>query len=70
MMDVANGNSKPGSDHCCVESRIGHRCCDGWGISAIAYDAGFGDVSYFNRTFRRPYGVTPSEVREAAQRPK
>jgi hypothetical protein len=40
------------------------------GISAIAYDAGFGDVSYFNRTFRRRYGMTPSEVREAAQRPK
>ena len=40
------------------------------GISAIAYDAGFGDVSYFNRTFRRRYGATPTEVREAAQRPK
>jgi AraC-like DNA-binding protein len=40
------------------------------GISAIAYDAGFGDVSYFNRTFRRRYGATPSDVREAAQRPK
>jgi AraC-like DNA-binding protein len=40
------------------------------GISAIAYDAGFGDVSYFNRTFRRRYGATPSEVREAAQRSK
>jgi AraC-like DNA-binding protein len=40
------------------------------GISAIAYDAGFGDVSCFNRTFRRRYGMTPSEVREAAQRPK
>jgi AraC-like DNA-binding protein len=40
------------------------------GISAIAYDAGFGDVSYFNRTFRRRYGMTPSEVREAAQRQK
>jgi AraC-like DNA-binding protein len=40
------------------------------GISAIAFDAGFGDVSYFNRTFRRRYGATPSDVREAAQRPK
>jgi AraC-like DNA-binding protein len=39
------------------------------GISAIAYDAGFGDVSYFNRTFRRRYGATPSDVREAAQGP-
>jgi AraC-like DNA-binding protein len=32
-------------------------------ISAIAYDVGFGDLSYFNRRFRRQYGVTPREVR-------
>jgi AraC-like DNA-binding protein len=32
-------------------------------ISAIALDAGFGDVSYFNRVFRRRYGETPSGVR-------
>jgi AraC-like DNA-binding protein len=35
-------------------------------VSAIAYDAGFGDLSYFNRSFRRLYGVTPRDVREAA----
>jgi len=29
-------------------------------VSAIAYDVGFGDLSYFNRCFRRAYGVTPS----------
>jgi len=34
-------------------------------ISAIAYDAGFGDLSYFNRTFRRHYGKAPSELRAA-----
>jgi AraC-like DNA-binding protein len=39
-------------------------------ISAVAYEAGFGDLSYFNRTFRRRYGATPSDVREAARRPK
>jgi AraC-like DNA-binding protein len=38
-------------------------------ISAIACDAGFGDLSYFNRTFRRRYDVTPSELRRAAQAP-
>jgi AraC-like DNA-binding protein len=34
-------------------------------ISSIALDAGFGDVSYFNRMFRRHYGDTPSGVRAA-----
>ena len=32
-------------------------------ISTIAYDVGFGDLSYFNRRFRRRYGLTPREVR-------
>jgi AraC-like DNA-binding protein len=32
-------------------------------ITAIASDAGFGDLSYFNRTFRRRYDVTPSLAR-------
>lgn len=32
-------------------------------ISAIAYEAGFGDLSHFNRAFRRRYGETPSDVR-------
>ena len=36
-------------------------------ISAIALDVGFGDVSYFNRVFRRRYGVAPSELRAAAR---
>jgi AraC-like DNA-binding protein len=40
----------------------------GLGIASIAFAAGFGDVSYFNRTFRRSYGVTPSEVREGKLR--
>jgi AraC-like DNA-binding protein len=34
-----------------------------WTISAIAFDAGFGDLSYFNRVFRRTFGATPSEIR-------
>jgi AraC-like DNA-binding protein len=32
-------------------------------ISSIAYGAGFGDLSYFNRTFRSRYGTTPSDLR-------
>lgn len=44
------------------DPRFAHRS-----INAIALDAGFGDLSYFNRTFRRRYGVTPSDVRNAAK---
>jgi AraC-like DNA-binding protein len=36
-------------------------------ISAVALDCGFGDVSYFNRAFRRRYGAAPSDVRAQAQ---
>jgi AraC-like DNA-binding protein len=32
-------------------------------ISSLAYKAGFGDLSYFNRAFRRRYHATPSEIR-------
>ena len=32
-------------------------------ISTIAFAAGFGDLSYFNRTFRARYGVAPSAIR-------
>jgi AraC-like DNA-binding protein len=39
----------------------------GHSISAIAYAAGFGDLSYFNRAFRRRYGATPSDIRIAAR---
>lgn len=35
-------------------------------IASIAFDAGFGDLSYFNRAFKRCYGLTPSDVRDAA----
>ena len=39
-------------------------------ITSLAFDAGFGDLSYFNRVFRRCYGGTPSEIRAAAVRRK
>ncbi|MBZ9717234.1 AraC family transcriptional regulator [Mesorhizobium sp. AD1-1] len=38
----------------------------GRSITAIAFEAGFNDLSYFNRAFRRRYGATPSDVRAAA----
>jgi AraC-like DNA-binding protein len=34
-------------------------------ITSIAYDVGFGDLSHFNRAFRRRYGATPSDIRAA-----
>ncbi len=44
------------------------RCREtGGGIGEIAYACGFGDLSYFNRAFRRRYGRTPSDARAAAR---
>ena len=43
------------------------RRCDGMNISQIVYASGFGDISYFNRAFRRHFGATPSDFREAAR---
>lgn len=35
-------------------------------VSSIAFDSGFGDISYFNQMFRRRFGATPSDIRSAA----
>lgn len=37
-------------------------------IADIAAEVGFTDLSYFNRAFRRRFGATPSDIREAARR--
>jgi AraC-like DNA-binding protein len=37
-------------------------------IATIAFEAGFGDVSYFYRAFRRRYDVLPADVRAQARR--
>jgi AraC-like DNA-binding protein len=36
-------------------------------VNAIAYDVGFGDLSYFHRRFRRLFGATPLSIRRAAR---
>jgi AraC-like DNA-binding protein len=46
-----------------IDQRYGHLS-----IMQIAYDSGFGDISYFNRTFRRVHGATPTDIRESAIR--
>jgi AraC-like DNA-binding protein len=38
----------------------------GRNISSVAFDVGFGDLSYFNRTFRQRYAATPTEIRQSA----
>jgi AraC-like DNA-binding protein len=40
------------------DPRLAHRL-----IASVAFDCGFGDLSYFNRTFRRRYNATPTDVR-------
>lgn len=40
---------------------------DRFPVGSIAYDTGFGDLSYFNRCFRKLYGLTPRDIREAGR---
>ena len=35
-------------------------------IATLAFEVGFGDLSHFNRMFRRRYQATPSEIRREA----
>ncbi len=37
-----------------------------WSITAVALEAGFGDLSYFNRRFKERYQMTPSDARAKA----
>lgn len=39
-------------------------------IAQIAFGVGFGDLSYFNRSFRQRYQATPSEIRAQAAEPR
>lgn len=45
-----------------VDRRFGHL-----NIAQIAHESGFGDISYFTRSFRRHFGARPSDIREAAR---
>jgi AraC-like DNA-binding protein len=36
-------------------------------IARVAHEAGFNDISYFNRSFRRRFLATPSDIRETAR---
>ena len=45
-----------------ADVRYAHRT-----VATLAFDSGFGDLSTFNRAFRRQYGLTPSDVRAMAR---
>lgn len=48
--------------------RVGYACKlltdESYNISEIAYDSGFGNISNFNRRFKKIKGITPSQFRE------
>jgi AraC-like DNA-binding protein len=35
-------------------------------ISNVAFEVGFGDLSYFNRSFRKRFGCSPSQAKAGA----
>jgi AraC-like DNA-binding protein len=47
-------------------ARAGLETGDARSIATLAFDCGFGDLSHFNKAFRRRFGMTPSDVRAAA----
>jgi len=49
-----------------VRRRLEDPRLSGQMVSTIAYECGFGDLSYFNYAFRRRFGATPTDVRKAA----
>jgi AraC-like DNA-binding protein len=51
-----------------VHRALGDRNAAHRTIGELAYEAGFGDLSTFNRYFRREFGMTPSDVRLGAAR--
>jgi AraC-like DNA-binding protein len=51
-----------------VRSMLGNTRYNHVPISSLAFDVGFGDLSYFNKVFRSVFGGTPSDIRHAANR--
>jgi len=51
----------------CVRRMLADPRYSGLTIGEIALAVGFGDISTFNREFRRRFGMTPSDMRAAAR---
>ena len=47
--------------HARLSARKGDQPAEG--VTAVAFDCGFNDLSYFYREFRKKYGTTPGAVR-------
>lgn len=50
-----------------VRARLESACHATRSIGAIALEAGFNDISYFNRSFRAAFGMSPRDVRAASR---
>lgn len=55
-----------------LKIRVGYACKlltgESQNISGVAYDSGFGNISNFNRQFKRIKGITPSQFQEQIKR--
>jgi AraC-like DNA-binding protein len=52
---------------CAVYRLLTNRRLADRSIASVAFYSGFADLSYFNRTFRRRYNATPTEVRSRSE---
>ena len=50
-----------------ARQKIAQTGADGASITRLALQSGFSDPAYFARLFRRRFGVTPSQCRDAAK---
>jgi AraC-like DNA-binding protein len=57
-----------------LELRLNHVCrmlqdlrYGGSTVEQVAFNAGFGDISYFYRSFRQRFGATPNDIRKPSQ---
>ena len=55
------------------KKRLAHACsllAEGYNVSETAYKTGFSDPNYFSKTFKKEFGVTPTEYHNQQQQLK